>query len=260
MTEVFHGLEPLVMGTRLEIIVPDADPGVVGPLWERLRAETVELSRRLTRFEPGSEVSLLNAAPGGELEVSETLFAIISEAFEYRRRTCGLFDVALGGVLELVPGGRVRIGERTRPDLPRIDFGGFAKGLVLSRFRKELEAAGVRDAFVNFGGSTLLAMGSQPGGDCWRISAPDPFSGETVAVFDLRDETLSTSGNTPGYSGHIFSPLTGEACRERRMVCVVSPDPLDAEVLSTSLMMADGEQREMIRKEFPDARFETYNL
>lgn len=248
------------MGTRLEAIVPCAEPQIIAPVWERLRNETLELSRRLTRFEPGSEVSLLNASKEGTFEVSGTLFAILSSALEYRERTCGLFDVALGGSLGITADGKVELGKRARPDLPRLDFGGFAKGWVLSRFREEFLAAGVVDAFVNFGGSTLLALGAQPGGDCWRISAPDPFSGRTVAVFDLRDRTLSTSGNTPGYSGHIICPPTGEACRERKMVCVISPDPLDAEVLSTVLMVADEERKNKIRKEFPDTEFEIFNL
>lgn len=257
---MFHGLVPLVMGTRLEAIVPDADAGTVGLLWERLSDKAMELSRLLTRFEPGSEVSRLNASDEGAFEVSGTLFAILSSALEYRERTCGLFDVALGGALELAGDGKVRLGKRIRAGLPRLDFGGFAKGWMLGRIREEFLAAGVKDAFVNFGGSTLLAMGAQPGGDCWRVSAPDPFTGRTVDVFDLRDRSLSTSGNTPGYSGHIVSPVTGEAFCGRRMACVVSPDPLDAEVLSTVMMIADGKQGDIIRKEFPDAVIKVYNL
>jgi len=260
VAEVFHGLVPLVMGTRLEAIIPDADPEIVGPLWEKLEAKTMELSRRLTRFDQGSEVSRLNASEAGAFEASDTLFAILTSALEYRRRTLGLFDVALGGGMILTPEGNVLLGERTRPDLPRLDLGGFAKGWALSLIREELLRAGVTDAFVNFGGSTILAMGSQPGGDCWRISLPDPFSGRTVSVFDLRDRTLSTSGNTPWYTGHIISPSSGEACRERRMACVVSPDPLEAEVLSTALMIADEKTTDKLREEFPDAQLETYNL
>jgi thiamine biosynthesis lipoprotein len=76
----------------------------------------------------------------------------------------------------------------------------------------------------------------------------------------LRDKALSTSGNSPGYTGHVVNPKTGMAVEDKILTAVVCDDPLEAEVLSTTLMMADGGQRKKLRGRFPECEFGIYEL
>ncbi len=226
------------MGTGLEFLTAGHDPEKAARLWKTLESEAVRLEKMLSRFDPQSEVSRLNLdalfKPGAELA------GMIEMAESYRERTLGLFDI--------------------HPDGRTLDFGGFAKGWFLKICGQALQDAGVVNAFVDFGGSAILALGSHPYGDCWKVSLPNPWDGCVLAEMNLRDTALSTSGNSPHYSGHILNPRTGEAISARRVVTVKSRNPLDAEVLSTALMAANPEQRQKIEKAFPEAETEIYEL
>ena len=105
-----------------------------------------------------------------------------------------------------------------------------------------------------------MALGHHPHGDCWKVSVMNSFTRLPLAELELRNQTLSTSGNTPSYSGHIVNPQTGEHNTDRKMVTVISGDSLDAEVLSTVLMIASEQQRENISKAFPGTEYRIYNL
>ena len=74
-----------------------------------------------------------------------------------------------------------------------------------------------------------------------------------VREISLNDKSMSTSGNAPSYSGHIRDPRTGQSCQGRKLVTVLSDNPLDAEVLSTVLMIAEDEEREIIMTNFPES-------
>ena len=71
---------------------------------------------------------------------------------------------------------------------------------------------------------------------------------------------MSTSGNSPSYSGHIVHPVTGKPNHDRKLISVVSPDPLDAEVLSTATMIATDDEISRINDKFADSIVKTYNL
>ena len=123
-----------------------------------------------------------------------------------------------------------------------------------------LESKGVSAAFVDFGGSSICALGSHPAGDCWSVDLNSPRTGMYLNTFSLRDSSLSTSGNTPAYSGHIVNPITGEANNRNMMVSVEGKDPLVCEVLSTAYMLCHSEElREGMRREFGDYVFNAYS-
>ena len=98
-------------------------------------------------------------------------------------------------------------------------------------------------------------------------------------VFALRGQSLSVSGNRPGYTGHIVDPRTGERLTGRLLAAVVSGDPLEAEVLSTAAFVAAGNAAsegsgavtigndsnvrsvlEGLRAAFPDTQINIYRL
>lgn len=255
--KLFHGFIPRVMGTKLDAIWLGQDGPSARALWTDLCDEAERLNALLDRFNPVSELSRLNAsADSGEVVPAPAILPLIRLAETYRIRTGGLFDITRGSCgegLELSEDGRLSLHGGS------LDFGGFAKGYFLKECLERLRSEAVDTAYLDFGGSTILGLGHHPFGDCWRIRVTHPYTGAVLQDVDLKDTALSTSGNRPGYSGHILDPRSGRPVEERRIVTVVCPDPLDAEILSTAAMVADGPSLVSLQDRFPLAvirRFE----
>ena len=107
--QIFHGYLPRVMGTRLEVLTIGESEEKMAGLWENLSSKALSLDAMLNRFDPASEVSILNHSDNPlELEMSEDLSEMVRLADEYYDRTNGLFDIVDGE--------------------GKLDFGGFAKG------------------------------------------------------------------------------------------------------------------------------------
>ena len=230
--QIFHGHIPRVMGTRLEVLTIGVPKEMMTRLWEKLSAKAIALDAMLNRFDPTSEVSILNHSDNPlELEMSEDLSEMVHLADEYYDKTNGLFDVVDGE--------------------GKLDFGGFAKGYFLKKCEEMLRSKDVSCAFVDFGSSSILGIGKHPYGDSWKVGVVDPYTRMQVCEVSLIDCSMSTSGNAPSYSGHIRDPRTGASCQGRKLVTVLSDNALDAEVLSTVLMIAGDEEREKILKNFP---------
>ena len=230
--QIFHGYIPRVMGTRLEVLTVGVPKEKMTRLWDKISRKALYLDSMLNRFEPDSEVSALNHSDNPlELEMSEDLSEMVRLADQYYDKTNGLFDIVDGE--------------------GKLDFGGFAKGYFLKKCEEMLRAKEVTCAFVDFGSSSILGIGKHPYGDSWKVGVVDPYTKMQVREISLKDSSMSTSGNAPSYSGHIRNPRTGTPCESRTLVTIVSDNPLDAEVLSTVLMIAGDEEREQILNNFP---------
>lgn len=97
----------------------------------------------------------------------------------------------------------------------KVDLDGLNKGIAVDRVVLLLERAGVRDATISAGGSTIASIGPPPGAEPRpvAIAGPDGTVHERVL---LRDQTLSTSGAwrrsllIDGVEvGSIFDPRSG---------------------------------------------------
>lgn len=224
---VLTGVIPLTMGTRLEALLCGVSREEGIALWDGICRRAEALDRCLDRFSPDSELSRLER---GELEEpSADLLAVMRESQRWKALTGGLFDAAYGGFR---------------------DFGGIAKGYFLEEVGTMLQ--GITAAYVNFGTSSILTIGSHPSGGPWLVSLPDPVSGEELDSFSLQDCSLSISGNTPFYNGHIIDPRTSKPVIGHVLASVQGPSPLACEVLSTAAMVASPEELPDLRGRFPD--------
>lgn len=254
---VFHGSAVGVMGTRLDLVICGGDLLQSQKLWNGLLRDVERLDRVFNRFDPASEVSTLNKAVSLQgVGVSDVLYQALLLSMEYNENTSGLFDVARGHMRD------IEISETGTVSLYgyQLDFGGFAKGFFARRAERSIRAAGFDSAYLDFGGSTIVGIGTHPYGDSWKVTLTDPYGGKSLGEVSLRDQALSTSGNTPSYSGHIINPLTGESDTDRKLATVVAGDALDAEVLSTAAMIADEKQISELAECFPGVEIKTYNL
>jgi thiamine biosynthesis lipoprotein len=207
------------------------------------------LHKRLTRFDPASELCALNADPAKRRSVSSVLAVAIDAAVWAAQRSGGLVDPTLvdqleaGGyassradeapasILEALaeaPGSRAarpRSGSRWseievdvasrvvhRPPGIRIDSGGTGKGLAADLASARL--SGYASFVVDAGGDLRLG-GELPVPREVRID--HPFAAEPAHSFHLDRGAVATSGiktrlwrNPTGFGHHLLDPSTGE--------------------------------------------------
>ena len=255
--QVFMGSVPYAMGTRFGLLLCGVPLEKAQRIWNHVALILERLDAMLNRFSPSSEVSILNSGASIQGQsVSAELYAILELAADYYEKTEGLFDVTKGHMKEI---------EFPEPSVVSLygnslDFGGFAKGYFLRKVKEILRDSEIVSAYADFGGSSILALGTHPYGDCWKVGLTDPFTGRQIDEISLKDMSLSTSGNTSRYSGHIVNPLDGSPDGSKKLSTVVSPDPLDAEVLSTALFIASEKESELIVSRFEETSGKIYNL
>ena len=103
-----------LFGTQVRLLVAGASPLDARVAAARVQARLQRLHRALTRFDPASELSRLNAAAGTEVEVSATLLGAVQDALEAARRSDGLVDPTAVDLLERAGYARVAR-RRSRP-------------------------------------------------------------------------------------------------------------------------------------------------
>jgi thiamine biosynthesis lipoprotein len=139
-----------------------------------------------------------------------------------------------------------------------IDLGGIGKGYAVDRMTKMLKASAVGAALINFGGSSMSAIGAPPGKTGWEIAVQDT-DGRRRGKIHLRDLALSTSGSMGrGWIiegkkyGHLIHPLSGVPMTVARMATVIAPSATLAEALTKPLILL-GESALPIIEKFSDA-------
>jgi FAD:protein FMN transferase len=207
------------------------------------------LHRKLTRFDPDSELSALNADPRPHVLVGRTLAVAVDAALWAARRSNGLVDPTLVRELEAVgyassradvppapirdalaaapmrkaahpwPGSRWReiavnpeTGVVSRPPGVRIDTGGTGKGLAADLAAERL--AGYATFVVDAGGDLRLG-GERPVERQVRID--HPFGEGFAHQFVLDRGAVATSGmktrlwrTGDRFAHHLLDPSTGE--------------------------------------------------
>mgnify|MGYP006287133929 FL=1 len=140
----------------------------------------------------------------------------------------------------------------------QLDMGGFGKGLALYEIDKVLKTSEINSAFISFGESTILGVGTHPFGDYWKVGIQHPQKeGKIVHTVYLRDQAVSVSGNTRNNAsksrqqGHIWDPQSNTFISRSSLVWVTSDNPLDAEVFSTALFAAGQENTSLLLEEEP---------
>ena len=258
------------MGTVLTVTVIADDESTA----RALAAEAVAVARHwddvLTTWRPDGELARLNAgAGGGAVEVSADLATALRSMIALSLATGGAFDPGVGPLVARWRGSEpphpppsasaaTRIATALRLDDRRaalvagaaLDAGGIGKGIALDAMAARLRRHGARAAFLDFGGSSQLAIGT-PGAEAagWRVAlaglAPGALLGETM----LRDAALSTSRASvgPDPAGPIIDPRSGAPVLTPRIGTARAADATSAEAWTKALIVAG-------RAALPEAR------
>ena len=231
---MYHVSLPQLMGTRLDVLLFDGDHKHAINLWERIEPDIKRLEKMLNRFDFDSEVAKVNSdALFSSVQLSDELWDILLDCKRYYELTEGCFDITLSDFGSVIfTEGSHSIGFEKYG--LKLDFGGYAKGYALKCVRKHLEEAEIKRALINFGNSSVLAVGSHPYGDNWPVGIEDPSNGNVIKTVNLCDTSMSVSGNSPANKQHIINMSTSEYVVGDVLVAVVADDPVDAEILTTA--------------------------
>ncbi|MEQ8835008.1 MAG: FAD:protein FMN transferase [Miltoncostaeaceae bacterium] len=266
------------MGTDLELlVVPDRAEDEARDALEDAVAEVGAIERIASRFDPGSELSRLNAA--GRARVSVELLRMVRLAVALRAATGGRFDPTMGRAvaaagydrtLDEVPadgpppgppapgGGRVRIDDRggiiTLGPGVALDLGGIAKGWAADRAADVLGATG--SCLVSVGGD--IAVRGAMAGSPWPVGI---VRGDGPATLALWRGGMATSGRDRRHwrrageaMHHVIDPATGApSATDLVRVTVVAGDAAHAEAWATALLVAGcaGARRLSLREGLP---------
>ena len=221
-----------------------------------------EVDASMSNWSQTSEVSRFDCMPVGEsMAMSQSLEIVLGKSVDVYEKTEGLFDPAIGELIEAwgfgvneIPraawvrsqarvdsgwNGVTRRGGRWIRSKPvTLNVSGIAKGyavdLALSRTVSKCERL-----LIDLGGE-VGTKGS------WTVAVRHPGDkNRTIGQVDVTDAAVATSGtyaNSRTLAGvrfsHILHPRTGEPVRALLSVTVVGPDGAYADALATALVLA----------------------
>ena len=269
----------LAMGTFFEadLRVHPAEADRARDWLDWARGEIARLEGIYSRHDPESALSLLNRALAREdvvetgVRVDPELEGVLRLATRIWEGTGGAFDVTVGPLVdvwaEAASRGRWPSVEELRRAKRRvgagglsfsddgllrpatigmeIDLDGFAKGAVLDRLREHFESEFPDPvALLNFGESSILAIGDPDGGG-WRLAVRSRSpSGQSLGVVRLRNRALSVSSSVGSVSrigdqlvSHVIDPRTGGAIEETVEAIVIAGRATVADGWSTGLLV-----------------------
>ena len=251
----------MAMNTIIRMTVYSHDDSALDDAFALL----TEIDRRLSMYDPSSDLSLINRNAGtAPVTPSHMTIEAVSEAMKLHEITGGVFNPLIGPVTRLwkinSAGGNVPSQESLdhavkladirniavssdkiflREKGCIIDLGGMAKGYASTEISQLLKDKGVKSAIIDLGGN-VHAVGAKPDGSSWRIGVRNPLQpfGTPALVAEVKDCAVITSGNYERYKtidgkkySHFFNPLTGES---------VNSDLLSVTVISENGSLADG--------------------
>ena len=288
------GAEPLrrvkwsALGTTCEVQYACADEARARGFEQAALGWVAAFEAKYSRFQPGSLVSRINAAAGGDwVPVDAEMEHFLDLCGSLHQLTRGILDVTALPVLRLwdyraavprVPAaqeiaaalrltGWARVQRQPgRVRLPQagmaLDFGGWGKEYAVDAIAQLARQHGLTRALVDFG-HDLAAVGAAPGKPGWHIGLEDPSRPGTACWGSVAaaDCGVASSGDyVRGFTlhgrryGHIVDPRTGwpvhNGCRQ---VTVIARTCLQAGVLSTAAFILGPEAGNALVAEMPGA-------
>ncbi|MDD3038279.1 FAD:protein FMN transferase [Bacteroides sp.] len=249
------------MHTRIDIMLSCRNSEdelllVIGAIQDTLQ----QLEKIANYYDPASELALVNkVASLRPVKLSRTLYEMIFLCLEYHKKTLGCFDVTIHSehyTRDTIQSVQLSAEDRSVffwQEGVTINLSGFLKGYALEQIRKILEKYLIKNALINMGNSSVFALGNHPNGKGWKVDFGKRVNTETYGKDNallLFDECLTTSGNDSAERKHLISPQSGKLIEGFRQLAIVTANGAIGEILSTSLFVANEEQRALLIDRF----------
>ena len=257
---MFRTGQPL-MGTVLQVtVVADTDAAARAAA-EAAIAEARHWDDVLTTWRADGELARLNAEAGkGPTRISPDLANALRAMQRLAAATNGAFDPAVGRLVDLwrepTPPSAAQLlavkpahiatalvvegDQATLSDGVKLDAGGIGKGIALDAMAARLRASGITVAYLDFGGSSQLALGAPAGSSQgWRIAIGGLAPNQLLGAVTLRDAALSTSRapEIPSAAGCMIDPRNGQPVPGPRIATVRAADATSAEAWSKAVIV-----------------------
>lgn len=256
------------MGTRFEFVLTGATEPSLRAVGEAALEEVQRLHAALSVFQPESMLSFINrTACERAVRLDEDMWNLMNLCDRVHRDSEGAFDPTVGVVMQrlgLHPGegadgpigwaDLVELDEeertiRLRHRGVRIDLGAIAKGFALDCSAAVLREHGVEAALLHGGTSSVIAIGSPPDREGWRVSIRS--AGESIEV-DLADRALGVSaprGRIAACEGgsvsHVIDPRSEHSAERVDTTAVVGSSAGVADAWATALVVLGGRPASM---------------
>ncbi len=281
------------MATRFEFVLLGEDAARLRAAGEEALDEIEAIESRLTLYKPHSEIAQLNARASQEpVRVSPEVFTLLARAGVFYELTGGTFDPTIAPLVKcwgfmkgsgsrpadedilaaraLVDMSQVELDPADfsvrfhRPGL-MLDLGSIGKGYALDRAAGILRDAGIENALLHGGTSTIVALGADPEAGPWKVAIEDPHAEEgkrILSVVSLRDESLSVSAIWGKYFeidgriyGHVLDPRTGWPARDVLLGAVILPTAAETDALSTAVLLGSEADLKQLEERVPGLRY-----
>jgi thiamine biosynthesis lipoprotein len=281
VSPIFHHVFA-AMHTRFSVVLPGIAALAGESLARELEALVWSRERLMSRFDPDGPLADLNRRAASEaVEPPALLWEILRTCASHWERTSGAFDIAQTARTELWRRAAARRAAPSASELAdaarqsgfqhvqfdtaagtvrfavpglELDLGGIGKGLALEECAALLRGRGVECAFLSFGESSVAVIGAHPAGPFWPVAVADLFQpARSWHRFELRDAAMSTSGNRATHA-HVVNPRDGQLITGCRTLSVACPSAVDAEVLSTALLVTPASERTGVLQNYPEIR------
>lgn len=249
----------LAMNTSFDLVLWSNTPKLFDEFYQRIKNEVDALELLLSRYNTVSETYQLNNQKQNiAIPLSQELYNYIALSIELYKKTEGYFDIGcnhknrenynLSEIILCLPQSQSVI--LTQPNFT-IDFGGIGKGIALKVVEQQLKNYDIENAFISFGGSSILTRGTHPHGSYWSFSLSDT----TVPIEEIKlnNAAVSISGlqNKKGQkTAHILNPDNGQLLHKNAFSVIETDCPIEAEALSTALYVAPTEKHAKIISNF----------
>lgn len=286
MKNIYHN-SIFSMGTRFNVVFPFCNDEIGERIFTVIKDELNRIENKYSYFNSESFLFRINkSAYLHEFRLDEETYELLIYCRDYHILTKSKFDITLRPMIESLDGNNAdgenltsKLGFnniiiddlhktiRFENELVKIDFGAFGKGYALERISKILDKHEFKDVFISFGGSSILTKGKHPNGDCWKVSIPDLNNqSEEAHSFNLNNGSISISSNyyysdtgQLRFKNSIIDPETYKPLKEKKLSAVYSSSPLEAELLSTGIILLEKDEIKNIIKLKPSLKFLTIN-
>lgn len=220
-----------------------------------------DFESRFSRFLPGSEVNAFREAKAGTYPISIEFTRLLTRAARLRTLTGGIYDPAIGGVLEgagygaqsglapICPGEELPVwsisgGTITLDGPIAFDLGGIGKGYCIDRIAGIIRAVGY-DHFIVDGGGDMYGT-TKADGRPWRVAVEYPGKPDTAAgIVELTNQGLAVSDTFRRRFGkwhHLIDPKARQSVETIIGAAAVAPDAWSADCMTSGLFFASPER------------------
>lgn len=266
------------MATRFEIVLHGGSESFLRAAAEEALEEIAQIEAKLSIYQPASQISAVNrSAARSPMRVGGDVFALLKLAKQISEKTDGYFDITIAPLLkcwgfmsgtgalptsDAIEQARNACGWQNllldetectvsfaKPGM-MLDLGAIGKGYAVDAAMSLLREAGVENALLHGGASTIYGLGVAPEGHPWRVSLEYPPNEppQFRKVIELNNKAVSVSGvwgkafEAEGkVLGHVIDPHTGRPVGNAVMAAVILPSATETDAISTAFLVGGSE-------------------